>query len=155
MSYNLTQPISWVLIRQHLIFCSLTSPACCNLPRKCTRQVEKRRQKAEFFICHIDNLKGTQSWEILFCDINHFFSRNYNFSNLKQICVFLKMLIIFISRVNRLKTLSSKYICQIWHIYVKCICQGYIYIYTYIYMSLFHTLSAVMLDNMLISLVLF
>ena len=31
-SYNLTPPISLVLIGQHLIFCSLTSPTYCNSP---------------------------------------------------------------------------------------------------------------------------
>ena len=44
-SYNLTSPISRVLIVQHLMFCSLTSPTCCNSPRKCTP-----------LNCHIDNL---------------------------------------------------------------------------------------------------
>ena len=49
-SYNLTQPISRVLIGQHLIFCSLTSPTCCNLLRKCTPVKYKKRQKAGFTI---------------------------------------------------------------------------------------------------------
>ena len=43
-SYNLTPPISRVLIGQHLIFCSLASPACCNSPRKCTPVKYKMRQ---------------------------------------------------------------------------------------------------------------
>ena len=47
-SYNLTPPISRVLIGQHLIFCSLTSPTCCNLPRKCTPVKYKNGQKAGF-----------------------------------------------------------------------------------------------------------
>ena len=47
-SYNLTPPISRVLIGQHLIFCSLTSPTSCNSPRKCTPVKYKKRQKAGF-----------------------------------------------------------------------------------------------------------
>ena len=46
-SWNLTPPISRVLIG-HLIFCSLTSPTCCNSPRKCTPIKYKVRQKAGF-----------------------------------------------------------------------------------------------------------
>ena len=46
-SYNLTPRISRVLIGQHLIFCSLTSPTCCNSPRKCT-PLKYKRQKAGF-----------------------------------------------------------------------------------------------------------
>ena len=46
---NLTPPISWVLIGQPLIF-SLTSPTCCNSPRKCTPVKYKARQKAGFQI---------------------------------------------------------------------------------------------------------
>ena len=46
-SYNVTAPFSRVLIGQHLIFCSLTSPTCCNSPRKCT-PVKHKRQKAGF-----------------------------------------------------------------------------------------------------------
>ena len=49
-SYNLTPPTSRVLIGQHLIFCSLTSPTCCNSPRKCTPVKYKARQKAGFRI---------------------------------------------------------------------------------------------------------
>ena len=48
LSYNLTPPISPVLIGQHLIFCSLTSPTCCNLPRKYTPVKYKKKQKARF-----------------------------------------------------------------------------------------------------------
>ena len=47
-SYNLAPPISRVLIGQHLIFCSLMSPTCCNLPRKCTPVKYKAKQKAGF-----------------------------------------------------------------------------------------------------------
>ena len=47
-SYNLTPPISRVLIGRHLFFCSLMSPACCNSPWKCTPVKYKARQKAEF-----------------------------------------------------------------------------------------------------------
>ena len=43
LSYNLTSPISGVLIGQHLIFYSLTSPTCCNSPRKCTPVKYKKR----------------------------------------------------------------------------------------------------------------
>ena len=43
-SYNLTPPICWVLIGQHLFFCSLTPPTCCNSPRKCTPVKYKKRQ---------------------------------------------------------------------------------------------------------------
>ena len=46
--YNLTSPISRVLIGEHLIFCSLTSPTCCNLRQKCTSVKYKKRQKAGF-----------------------------------------------------------------------------------------------------------
>ena len=49
-SYNLIPSISRVLIGQHLIFCSLTSPTCCNSPRKCTPVKYKKRQKAGFSI---------------------------------------------------------------------------------------------------------
>ena len=48
MSDNVTPPISRVLIGRHLIFCWLTSPMCCNLPRKCTPVKYKKRQKAGF-----------------------------------------------------------------------------------------------------------
>ena len=47
-SYNLISPISPVLICQHLIFCSITSPTCCNSPWKCTPVKYKKRQKAGF-----------------------------------------------------------------------------------------------------------
>ena len=49
-SYNLTPPISRVLIGQHSIFCSLTSPTCCNSSRNCTPVKYKKRQKAGFAI---------------------------------------------------------------------------------------------------------
>ena len=48
LSYNLTPPISRVLIGQHMVFCSLTSPKCCTSPRKCMPVNYKRRQKAGF-----------------------------------------------------------------------------------------------------------
>ena len=47
-SDNLTSQISRVLIGRHLNICSLTSPTCCNLPRKCTPVKYKARKKAEF-----------------------------------------------------------------------------------------------------------
>ena len=47
-SYNLAPPISRVLIGQHLMFFSLTSPMCCNSPRKCSPVKYKNRQKAGF-----------------------------------------------------------------------------------------------------------
>ena len=47
-SYNLTPPISRVLIGQCLIFCSLTSPTCCYSPQKCTAVKYKKRQKDGF-----------------------------------------------------------------------------------------------------------
>ena len=47
-SDNETSPISRVLIGLHLIFHSLTSPPCCNSPRKCTPVKYKKRQKARF-----------------------------------------------------------------------------------------------------------
>ena len=47
-SYNLTPPISRVLIDRYLIFCSLTSPKCCNSARKCTPVKYKARQRAGF-----------------------------------------------------------------------------------------------------------
>ena len=47
-SYNLSPPISRVLIGQYLIFCSLKSPTCYNSPRKCTPVKYKKRQKAWF-----------------------------------------------------------------------------------------------------------
>ena len=47
-SDNLTLPISWVLIGQHLNFCSLTSPMCCDSPWKCMPVKYKVRQKAKF-----------------------------------------------------------------------------------------------------------
>ena len=49
-SYNLTPPTSRVMIGQHLIFCSLASPTCCNSPRECTPVKYKARQKAGFRI---------------------------------------------------------------------------------------------------------
>ena len=58
-SYNLTPAASWVLIDQHLIFCSPTWPACCSSPRKCTAVKYKARQKA-VSNCHIDNLLITK-----------------------------------------------------------------------------------------------
>ena len=48
LSYNLRPPIARVLIGQHLIFYSLTSPTCCSSPRKCTPVKYKKRQKAGF-----------------------------------------------------------------------------------------------------------
>ena len=45
-SENETPPISWVLIGRHLIFYWLTSPTCCNSPRKCTPSKYMKRQKA-------------------------------------------------------------------------------------------------------------
>ena len=42
---NLITVISTVLIGQYLNFCSLTSPACCNSPRKCMPVKWKMRQK--------------------------------------------------------------------------------------------------------------
>ena len=47
-SYHLTPPFSRVLIAPHLIFCSLTSPTCCNSPRKCTPVKYKKRRKTGF-----------------------------------------------------------------------------------------------------------
>ena len=38
-----------------MIFCSLTSPACCNSPRKCTPVKYKKRQKAGFPIVTLTN----------------------------------------------------------------------------------------------------
>ena len=49
-SDNVTPPISRVLIGRYLIFCWLTSPPCCNSPRKCTPVKYKKRQKAGFSI---------------------------------------------------------------------------------------------------------
>ena len=51
-SDNLAPPISWVLIGRHMIFCSLTSRTCCNLPQKCTPVKYKARQKAGFQLSH-------------------------------------------------------------------------------------------------------
>ena len=51
-SYNLTPPISRVLIGPHLIFCPLTSPTWCNLPGKCTPVKYKARQKLRFQLSH-------------------------------------------------------------------------------------------------------
>ena len=47
-SYNLTAPISRVLIGPLLIFCSLTSPTWCNSPRKYMPVKYEVRQKAGF-----------------------------------------------------------------------------------------------------------
>ena len=47
-SDNETPPISRVLIGRHLNFCWLTSPPCCNSPRKCTPVKYMKRQKAGF-----------------------------------------------------------------------------------------------------------
>ena len=47
-SYNLTPPVSGVLTSQQLIFCLMTSPTCCNSPRKCTPVKSKNKQKAGF-----------------------------------------------------------------------------------------------------------
>ena len=47
-SDNVTPLVSSVLISRHLIFCWLTSPMCCNSPRKCTPVKYKKRQKAGF-----------------------------------------------------------------------------------------------------------
>ena len=54
-SCNLAPPISQVVIGQHLIFCSLTSPTCCNSPRKCT-PVKYNKSQSWVFNCHIENL---------------------------------------------------------------------------------------------------
>ena len=51
-SYNLTPPISRVLIGPHLIFCSLTSPTWCNSPGKCTPVKYKAKQKLGFQLSH-------------------------------------------------------------------------------------------------------
>ena len=42
-SYNLTPLLSRVLIGRHLTVCSMTSPTCCNSPRKCTPLKHKGR----------------------------------------------------------------------------------------------------------------
>ena len=47
-SDNETPPISLVLIGRYLILCWLTSPPCCNSPRKYTPVKYKKRQKAGF-----------------------------------------------------------------------------------------------------------
>ena len=47
-NYNLTPPISQVLISQYLVFCSLTSPKCCKSPRRCAPVKYKKRSKAGF-----------------------------------------------------------------------------------------------------------
>ena len=47
-SYILTPAISWVLIGDHLIFCSPPWPMCCNSLPKCTPVKYKARQKAGF-----------------------------------------------------------------------------------------------------------
>ena len=49
-SCNLAPPISRVLSDRHLIFCSLTSPMCCNLPWKYTPV--RRRGKLSFQLSH-------------------------------------------------------------------------------------------------------
>ena len=49
-SDNVVPPISPVLIGRHLIFCWLSSPTCCNWPRKCKPVKHKKRQKAGFSI---------------------------------------------------------------------------------------------------------
>ena len=48
LAYNLAPAISWVLIDQHLIFCSPTWPTGCNSLRKCTSVKYKARQRAGF-----------------------------------------------------------------------------------------------------------
>ena len=48
MSGNEAPPISGVLIGRHLILHSLTSPPCCDSPRKCMPVKYKKRQKAGF-----------------------------------------------------------------------------------------------------------
>ena len=57
-SYNLTPPISRVLIGQHFIFCSLKSSTCCNSPRICTPV--KYESKSWVSNCHVDNLDVLQ-----------------------------------------------------------------------------------------------
>ena len=57
---NLISVISRVLIAPYLNFCSLTSPTCCNLPRKCTPVKWNVRQKAGYQV-----VKYTTSWEWL------------------------------------------------------------------------------------------
>ena len=47
-SDNETRTIPRVLIGRHLIFCLLTSPPCCNLPRKCTAVKYMKRKNAGF-----------------------------------------------------------------------------------------------------------
>ena len=59
-SYNRTPPISRVLIGQHMIFCSLTSPTCCNVTRlENLRQLNiTTAQKLGFQLSHRQPLKG-------------------------------------------------------------------------------------------------
>ena len=59
-SCNLAPPISQVLIGQHLIFCSLTSPTCCNSPLKCTPSKHKKRQKFGFQLSHRQPLSSVR-----------------------------------------------------------------------------------------------
>ena len=47
-SYNLTPPISRVVIGQHLIFYSLMSPTCRNSSRKCTPVKSRRGESLGF-----------------------------------------------------------------------------------------------------------
>ena len=61
-SDNVTPPITRVLIARHLIFDSLTSPTCCNSPRKCTPYNIRKGKKLGFQLSHrqllFDNVLG-------------------------------------------------------------------------------------------------
>ena len=55
---NLISVISRVLIGPYLNFCSLTSPTCCNSPRKCISVKRKMRQIAGYqFFTQITSLR--------------------------------------------------------------------------------------------------
>ena len=58
-----------VLIGPYLNFGSLTSPTCCNSPRKCTPVKWKVRQKAGYQFRYIDNLFITKYKAILLINI--------------------------------------------------------------------------------------
>ena len=64
LSYNLTILQSYfiyrVLISRHLIFCSLTSPTCCNSPRKVRRLNIRGDKKLGFQLSHrVIHIVGT------------------------------------------------------------------------------------------------
>ena len=110
LSCNLTPPISRVLIGPHLVFYSLTSPPCCNSPRKCTQDKKlgsqlSHRQPLPVWCLLNPYLKECLTFEVTMSNkrgyvVSIYWSPSQNFDNFNSFSTNLEKLVINMSSSN-------------------------------------------------------